>query len=90
MFGIFTITSTTVKIKNNENKELEMSLSIYKDSSVYYRAGDNYPGNLEPTFVAISKVHKSTVNEASSTNIIIDGKIYITVYSYQIIPKLNK
>jgi len=55
---------------------LNISLSTYKDSSVYYRAGDNSPENLEPTFVALSKTNKATVNETSSENNIISGKIY--------------
>jgi len=57
------------------SKGLKMSLSTYKDSSVYYRAGDKSSENLEPTFVAISKKNKATVNETSSENNIIDGKI---------------
>ncbi|XP_026821418.1 ATP-binding cassette sub-family A member 3-like [Rhopalosiphum maidis] len=51
---------------------LKISLSTYKDSSAYYRAGDNSPQNLEPTFVAISKKNKATVSEISSENNIIN------------------
>lgn len=54
---------------------MPLSLSTYKDSSVYYRAGDNSSENLEPTFVTISKANQATVNEASSKNYIINGKI---------------
>lgn len=57
-----------------------MSLSIYKDSSVYYRAGDKSPKNLEPRFVAISRAHNSIVNETSSENYIIDGKTDVDQY----------
>lgn len=57
------------------SKSLEISLSTYKDSSVYYRAGDNFPENLKPIFVAISKTNKATVNEISSENNIINGNI---------------
>jgi len=54
---------------------LNMSLSTYKNSEVYYRAGDTSSGNLEPLFVAISKKNKATVNETSSKNNIINGKM---------------
>lgn len=64
----------------DESKGLKMSLSTYKDSSVYYRAGDDSPENLEPIFVTISKTNKATVNEISSENNIIHGKINITIY----------
>lgn len=59
-----------------------MSLSIYKDSSVYYRAGDSSFENLEPTFVSISKAHKSTVNEVSFKNNITNGKNNRIVFLY--------
>jgi len=59
------------------SKGLNISLSTYDNSIVYYRAGDNYPENLESTFVAISKKNKATVNETSSENNIINGKINI-------------
>jgi len=61
------------------SKGLKISLSTYKGSSVYYRAGDNSPENLEPTFVTISKKNKATVNEVSSENNIINGKIKIII-----------
>eukprot|EP00102_Acyrthosiphon_pisum_P016671 XP_008187710.2 PREDICTED: ATP-binding cassette sub-family A member 1-like [Acyrthosiphon pisum] len=68
----------TMKLTNNSigesivSKGLKISLSTYKDSSVYYRAGDNSPENLEPTFVTISKKNKAIVNEVSSENNIIN------------------
>lgn len=70
---------------------MNLSLSSYKDTDVYYRAGDNSSKNLEPKFVAISKKNKANVNEASSTNNITNGKIidYRTIYFIFSI-KINK
>lgn len=75
-------TNEYLNIIDSEFNGLEMSLSIYKDRSVYYRAGDNSFENLESTFVSISKTHKSTVIEVSSENNITNGKINIIVCSY--------
>lgn len=58
------------------SEKILLSLSTYKDSSVYYRAGDNSFENLEPIFVNISKENHAIVNEASSENYIINGKMY--------------
>lgn len=55
---------------------LNLSLSTYEDSSVYYRAGDKSFKNLEPKFVAISEKNQATVKEAPLENNIISGKIY--------------
>jgi len=66
--------TNTIIISSNVSHGLKISLSTYKDSSAYYRVGDNSPENLEPTFVAISKKNKATVNEISSENNIINGK----------------
>jgi len=72
--------STNYLINQNiVSQGLNISLSTYKDSSVYYRAGDDSPENLEPTFVAISKANKATVNEVSSKNNIINGNINIII-----------
>lgn len=75
LLGLLVMQSTNYLINQTVvSHELNLSLSTYKDSSVYYRAGDNSPENLEPTFVAISKTNKATVKETSSENNIIDGK----------------
>jgi len=67
-------TNSLINVSQISQKIL-LSLSTYKDSSVYYRAGDNSPENLESTFVRISKDNQATVNEASSKNYIINGTI---------------
>lgn len=56
-------------------KKINISLSTYKDSNVYYRAGDKSFKNLEPTFVALSKKSQASVIETSSKNNTINGKI---------------
>jgi len=65
---------------NETSQGLNVSLSTYKDSSVYYRAGDKSSENLEPIFAAISKSNKATVNETSSESNIINGKINIIIF----------
>jgi len=71
--------STYNLLDGSENSQgLSMSLSIYKDSSVYYRAGDVSPDNLEPNFVAISNKNQAKVRETSSKNNIINGKFIDT------------
>lgn len=55
-------------------QRLNLSLSTYEDSSVYYRAGDHFFKNLEPNFVVLSKNNKATVKEASQNSNIINGK----------------
>lgn len=57
-----------------KSESLSMSLSIYEDSSVLYRAGDNSSDNLEPNFVAISKRNHAIVKETSPESYIINGK----------------
>jgi len=64
---------------NETSQGLNISLSSYTDSSVYYRAGDTSSENLEPIFVAISKSNKATVHETSSESNIINGKINIII-----------
>lgn len=58
-----------------DSRGLDVSLSTYADSRVYYRAGDKSIQNLEPKFVSISKTNKATVTEALPENNIISGKI---------------
>jgi len=78
--GLFFIKSTNILVNQSVvSQALNISLSTYKDSSVYYRVGDNSSENLEPIFVAISKLNKATVNEISSGNNIINGKINIII-----------
>lgn len=70
---------------SNSGQIINVSLSSYKDISVYYRAGDNSPENLEPTFVAISKARLANVNKILSENNIINGIIiiiYLKVLNY--------
>lgn len=55
--------------------KLNVLLNIYKDSSVYYRIGDNSFKNLEPKFVVLSKKNQATVIETSPSNNIISGKV---------------
>ncbi|XP_026811930.1 ATP-binding cassette sub-family A member 3-like isoform X2 [Rhopalosiphum maidis] len=69
---LITRTSSYLVNQSVVSQALNISLSTYKDSSVYYRAGDNSSENLEPMFVAISKLNKATVNETSSENNIIN------------------
>lgn len=88
MLGILTIQITNLKFKfldenKDENKVLEMSLNIYKNSNVYYRTGKYSDNNLEPIFVSISKRHQSVVYEESSENdTIINGKADKIMCSY--------
>lgn len=73
LLGLLVMKSTNYLINQTVvSQGLNISLSTYEDSSVFYRAGDNSPENLEPTFVAISKANKATVNETSPENNIID------------------
>ncbi|XP_060852919.1 phospholipid-transporting ATPase ABCA3-like isoform X2 [Rhopalosiphum padi] len=73
LLGLLIIKSTSYLVNQSVvSQALNISLSTYKDSSVYYRAGDNSSENLEPMFVAISKLNKATVNETSSENNIIN------------------
>jgi len=75
LLGLLVMNSTNYLMNQSVvSHGLNLSLSTYKDSSVYYRAGDHSPENLEPTFVAISKTNKATVKETSSENNIINGK----------------
>lgn len=67
-------TNSVLKISSGE-PGLNISLSTYKGSSVYYRAGDTSLDNLEPSFVDISKKNKAAVKETSSKNNIINGKV---------------
>lgn len=62
-------------LKADTSPPLNLSLSTYEGSSVYYRAGDNNFQNLEPTFVTISKKNHANVGETSSKNNIINGEI---------------
>lgn len=71
--------SNNLMSPDETSQGLNISLSTYKDSSVYYRAGDKSSENLEPIFVAISKSNKATVNETSSESNIINGKINIII-----------
>jgi len=76
LLGLLVMKSTNFIVNQSVvSQGLNMSLSIYKDSDVYYRAGDNSSENLEPLFVAISKQNKATVNETSSENNIIYGTV---------------
>ncbi|KAL5235297.1 hypothetical protein ACI65C_002707 [Semiaphis heraclei] len=73
LLGLLVMKSTNFIINQSVvSQGLNMSLSTYKDSNVYYRAGDNSFENLEPLFVAISKKNQATVNETSSENNIIN------------------
>lgn len=73
--GVLTIKSTNASFHSASTPQrLNLSLSIYEDSSVYYRAGDHFYKNLEPNFVAISKNNKAIVKEVSQNNNIINGK----------------
>ncbi|KAF0758973.1 ATP-binding cassette sub-family A member 3-like [Aphis craccivora] len=87
LFGVL-VTKTTNSLINDPSvsKGLNISLSTYDNSIVYYRAGDNYPENLESTFVAISKKNKATVNETSSENNIINDLLKMckeNVFNYR-------
>ncbi|CAH1731091.1 unnamed protein product [Aphis gossypii] len=87
LFGVL-VTKTTNSLINDPSvsKGLSISLSTYENSIVYYRAGDNYPENLESTFVAISKKNKATVNEISSKNNIINDLLKMckeNVFNYR-------
>lgn len=77
MLGLL-VMRTTYKLFNDSaiSQGLNMSLSTYKDSSVYYRAGDKSYKNLKPKFVAISKKNQATIKEASPENNIINGKFF--------------
>lgn len=76
MIGILTIKSTNTLINYADvPSSLNISLSHYKDSNVFYRAGDNSSTNLEPVFVVLSKKNQATVREIPPTNYIINGKI---------------
>ncbi|VVC36008.1 Hypothetical protein CINCED_3A013120 [Cinara cedri] len=74
LLSILTIHSTYNLIRVSETpRGLNLALSTYTDSIVYYRNGDSFPENLEPTFVHISKTNKATVIESlSNSNIIND------------------
>lgn len=76
MFGICAIylTNNLVSTSPGLPPRLNISLSIYKNSRVYYRAGDDSVANLESTFVALSKTNQAAVSEALPTNYIIIGK----------------
>lgn len=54
---------------------LDMTLSIYKNCSVFYRAGDDSNKNLEQSFIAVSKKNNCVVSQISPTHCIINGKI---------------
>lgn len=71
-------------------KAIDLSLNIYRDSNVYFRAGDNSSENLKPIFVAIAKEKQYTVNEALPENNIIDGNIYRTVCLHAIYTIIKK
>lgn len=74
MLTILTINSTYNLFSISESpRGLNLALSTYKDSTVYYRAGDLLPENLEPTFVNISRANQATVIESSSSSNIING-----------------
>lgn len=76
LLGILTIRSTyTLFTVPSSPRGLNLSLSSYMNTDVYYRAGDKSSKNLEPKFVAISKKNKANVIEAPSTNNIINGEI---------------
>lgn len=80
LLGLLVMKASNFVMTTNEISEgLNISLSTYKDSSVYYRAGDKSSENLEPIFVAISKLNKAVVNETSSESNIINGKINIII-----------
>ncbi|XP_060873175.1 phospholipid-transporting ATPase ABCA3-like isoform X2 [Metopolophium dirhodum] len=87
LLGLLIMKSTNYLINQTVvSHELNLSLSTYKDSSVYYRAGDNSLENLEPTFVAISKTNKATVKETSSENNIINDLLKMckdNVFNYR-------
>jgi len=75
-FGILTVKSTSDLFNYSDiPPSLDITLSIYKDCSVFYRAGDNSTKNLEPKFVAISKKNQCIVSQTPSTSNIINGKI---------------
>lgn len=69
------------------SREFNVTLSTYKESSVYYRIGDNSLKNLGPKFIDISKKNQAIVNVASPKSYIINGKIRLI---YFIFHKLNK
>lgn len=74
LLSILTINSTYNLFSLSETpRGLNLALSTYKDSTVYYRAGDLLPENLEPTIVNISKANQATVIESSSNSNIING-----------------
>lgn len=73
-----TLNSTYNLIHSSETpKALNLALSTYKDTIVYYRAGDNVPENLEPTFANISKANNAIVIEKLSNSNIINGMNHI-------------
>lgn len=78
-FGSILLGILTIKVTNglfdsaSIPRGLNLSLSTYEDSSVFYRAGDHNIKNLEPNFVAISKKNQATVKEGSKYNNIING-----------------
>lgn len=77
--------STNSLFGGSENPQaLNMSLSTYKDSSVYYRAGDTSFKNLNPNFINISIKNQATVSEASQNSYIINGKFDEMIYLYTI------
>ncbi|VVC36007.1 ABC transporter-like,P-loop containing nucleoside triphosphate hydrolase,AAA+ ATPase domain,ABC [Cinara cedri] len=64
---LFTIHLTNYLFKASDlPKGLNLSLSTYMGSTVYYRSEDNSSFNLETQFVDISKANYATVNEVSS------------------------
>lgn len=79
-FGSILICILSIRATNNlfdysyDSPKLNMSLGIYKDSKVYYRAGDKSFESLEQTFVAQSKLNRAVVEEASPTSYIVNGK----------------
>lgn len=76
LVGILTIKSINTLINYSDiPSSLNISLSHYDDSNVYYRAGDNSSTNLKPVFVVLSKKNQATVKEIPPTNYIINGKI---------------
>uniref|UniRef100_A0A2S2QYG5 ATP-binding cassette sub-family A member 3 n=1 Tax=Sipha flava TaxID=143950 RepID=A0A2S2QYG5_9HEMI len=72
LLGILVIRSTYSLFKVSSGPlGLNLSLSSYMNTDVYYRAGDQSSKNLESKFVTISKKNKANVIEAPSTNNII-------------------
>ncbi|XP_050431314.1 phospholipid-transporting ATPase ABCA3-like isoform X2 [Adelges cooleyi] len=73
---IFTMQSTYDLFEASKIQEgLNLVLSAYKDSNVYYRIGDDSSNSLESRFADISKMNQATVHEIPSSHNLIDDML---------------